>query len=401
MKDFQALLDDASVCAARRMLHDTDDLTLREQTGLAGIPAPSLQEAERGDWVRCRFAELGLCGIATDEAGNVLARLPGGGEGAPLIASAHLDTVFPAGTPLDISRSEGRICAPGIGDNARGLAALLAIARVMTACRVQLPCPLLFVATVGEEGAGDLAGVKYLFRESSPLLASRGFVSIDGVGSARIVHRAVGSRRLRLAISGAGGHSWADFGTANPLHALGSAVAGMAALELPQQPLTTLSVTRAGGGLSINSIPASAWWEVDIRSEDAASLSAREKDARDRAREAVQSENERRRAGTEPLGLEVSVIGDRPAGATAADTPLVRAAVMATEMLGSVPELIASSTDANVPMALGIPAITLGAGGSAGRIHTRAEWYENDGGARGIERILLTILAAAHADPSR
>jgi acetylornithine deacetylase/succinyl-diaminopimelate desuccinylase-like protein len=175
----------------------------------------------------------------------------------------------------------------------------------------------------------------------------------------------------------------------------------MAALELPQQPLTTLSVTRAGGGLSINSIPASAWWEVDIRSEDATSLSAREKDARDRAREAVQSENERRRAGTQPLGLEITVIGDRPAGATAADTPLVRAAVMATEMLGSIPELIASSTDANMPMALGIPAITLGAGGSAGRIHTRAEWYENDGGARGIERILLTILAAAHASPSR
>lgn len=401
MTDFGALADDARVAAARQMLHDTDDQTIREQTEVATIPAPSLQEAERGEWVRCRFAELGLCDVATDEAGNVLARLPASGEGAPLVVSAHLDTVFPAGTPLDISRSGGRICAPGITDNARGLGALLAIARVLTACGVRLPCPLLLVATAGEEGAGDLAGVKHLFRAGSPLRRCRGFVSVDGVGSTRIVHRAVGSRRLRLAISGAGGHSWADFGTANPLHALGAAVAAAAALELPNEPLTTLSVTRAGGGLSINSIPAGAWFEIDTRSEDAAALAATEKAARNLAREAVKAENERRRAGTRPLDLEISVIGDRPPGATAAETPLVRAAVFATEMLGDAPELIASSTDANVPMALGVPAITLGAGGSAGGIHTCDEWYENTGGPAGIERILLTIVAAAHSGAPR
>ncbi|HEV2129514.1 MAG TPA: M20/M25/M40 family metallo-hydrolase [Longimicrobiaceae bacterium] len=393
------LLSHPAVRHARAAIHARDTQTLREQIELVQIPAPSLQEEERAHEVLARFAAAGLAGTRIDEVGNVLGRLPAMGNGTPeegaVVVCAHLDTVFPAGTDLSVRRQGERILAPGITDNARGLAAMLALVRVMVESGISTSRPLVFAATVGEEGIGDLRGVKHLFREGAPLHTASACVALDGSGVRRIVNRAVGSRRLRIRILGPGGHSWADWGTANAVHALASAVAEMRALPLPPSPRTTLSVTRVGGGTSVNSIPAEAWLELDIRSENQEALERLDGDARDTSQRAAAAENRQRRRGTGALKVQVECIGDRPSGKTPAQAALVRAALAATRAIGERPMLVASSTDANVPISLGIPAVTLGAGGESGGIHTTEEWYSNEGGPEGIERALLTLLAVA------
>jgi tripeptide aminopeptidase len=251
---------------------------------------------------------------------------------------------------------------------------------------------------VGEEGLGDLRGVKHLFREGAPWRAAHAVIALDGTGCTRIVTSGTGSRRLRVTIRGEGGHSWADWGIANPAHALGRAVAGFLALRLPETPRTTLTVARVGGGTSVNSIPEEVWAEIDMRSEDGGTLAALEAGVRREVRAAVEAESGAAARGA-PLEAEIGTIGDRPAGSVPADAPLVEAARAATRAIGEEPEELASSTDANVPMALGIPAITLGCGGDGGAIHTVAEWYRNDDGPRGLERCMLVALAAAGYSP--
>jgi tripeptide aminopeptidase len=384
------------VARARAALHETDTATLEEQLELVGIAAPPFGEEVRGDWLRRRFRQLGLADVAADEVGNVLGRLPGAAErGPPVLVSAHLDTVFPADTDLTVTREDGRFLAPGIADNCRGLAALLAIARVLREAGVATVRPLVFVGTVGEEGVGDLRGVKHLFREGSPWRRAAAFFSIDGTGLRRIVHRGIGSRRLRVTYSGPGGHSWADWGRPNPVHALSSALAELARLPLPARPRTTFTAARIGGGTSVNAIPAEAWTDLDLRSEDGAALRELEERVRGGLQAALSASNGDRRRGALTLRLAIEVIGDRPGGETATASRLVVAARAATRLLGQAPELVASSTDANVPMALGIPAVTMGAGGESGGTHTLGEWYSNEGGATGIERVLLAILAVA------
>lgn len=385
-----------SVARALEVLRETDDRTLADQVELVQIPAPPFGEEARGARVRERFAELGLQNVATDEVGNVVARLPGGrGARAPVLLAAHLDTVFPAGTDLRVRRDGSRIAAPGIADNARGLAAILALARAMLAGGVASRHPLVFAATVGEEGRGDLRGVKHLFRDGSPWREAAGFIALDGTGCRRIVHRALGSRRLRATVTGPGGHSWADWGRANPIHALGVALADVARYTPPLHPRTTLTAGRMQGGTSVNVIPREAWVELDLRSEGAAALADLEARVRQSLQAAVRDGNERRQRGTAALELRIDVIGDRPSGEIPADTPVVAAARAATRRIGQRPELIASSTDANVPIALGIPAVALGAGGRSGATHTLDEWYTNEGGPEGLERVLLAALGLA------
>ncbi len=380
----------------RRQAHHTDDQTLAEQLSLVRIPAPPFGEEARGAHVLERFAALGLGDARRDEVGNVLGTwAPSGAEGAPVVVAAHLDTVFPAGTAVEPRTSGKRIHAPGITDNCRGLAGMLAVARIVVASDVRTPRPVLFAATVGEEGIGDLRGVKHLFREGSPLRGAAAFVALDGSGLRRIVYRAIGSRRLRIEIDGPGGHSWSDRGVASPVAALGSAVAGIGGLALPHADRSALTVARVGGGSSVNAIPESAWMELDLRSEVPGVLGRMEDDVRAVLSRAVEAQNVARRGGTPPLRTRVEVIGDRPSGETSAAHPLVRAAAAITGTLGGQPELVGSSTDANVPMALGIPSIAIGAGGDSGGIHTLDEWYANDGGALGVERALLVVLAAA------
>jgi acetylornithine deacetylase/succinyl-diaminopimelate desuccinylase-like protein len=382
---------------ARELAHGTDDATLRDQLELVRIPAPPFGEAERGAEVLARFHALGFAAAAADEVGNVVATLSGEPGHAPVVVAAHLDTVFPAGTDVEPRFEGGRIYAPGITDNTRGLAGMLAVARAARSAGVRTRRPVHFVATVGEEGTGDLRGVKHLFRTGSPLRTAAAFVALDGSGMRRIVQRAIGSRRLRVTVEGPGGHSWADRGSPNPIVALGAATAEISTLALPHPERSSLTVARIGGGTSINAIPDAAWMELDMRSEAPGVLPDIEASVRGIVSRVVREESNGRRTGTHPLRARVEVIGDRPSGETAPNTELVRIATRATAAVGGRPELVSSSTDANVPMALGIPSIAIGVGGDSGGIHTTEEWYSNEGGASGVERALIIILEAAGA----
>lgn len=389
--DARELMGREVVSRARRHIVETDPETVETQIAVAEIPAPPFHEAARGEFTRERLEEAGCDDVSLDEVGNVLGWL--GPKGTPpLVLSAHLDTVFPPGTDVSVTRSNGRLLGPGISDDARGLAAMLTLARTLVACEVPLAGPLLFVATVGEEGPGDLRGVRHLFGPDGDCRTARGFVSLDGAGLSRVVNRGLGVLRLRAVVRGGGGHSWADWGTPNPVHALGVAVERITRVPPQSGPTATATVARWGGGTSINAIPSEAWIELDLRSEVAGLLSRTASAVRTALEEAIVLINETAPAGREPLTLSVDVIGDRPAGITHAAEPLVQSAIAATSVFGVEARLIASSTDANVPMAAGVPAITLGAGGHAGGAHTEHEWFENRDGTDGIVRALLTAL---------
>lgn len=386
------LLDDPAVRRAARHIRATDERTLSEQCALTEIPAPPFGEDARAG----RMAELmraaGLTDVERDREGNVRGGLPGSADGPPFVVAAHLDTVFPPGTDVRVRRRNGRLVGPGISDDGRGLAVLLALARAFGATGLEPPGALLFVATVGEEGPGDLRGVRHLFREGGSARHARGFLSLDGAGMSRIVTGGLGSRRYRVRACGPGGHSWVDYGAANPVHALAGLAADLAALPLPEAPATSLTVARWSGGTSVNAIPREAWVELEVRSEDDGVLAELDAEVRRLASLHVSRTNHGARAGTDPLELEVEDIGRRPAGATAPREGLVRAAAAATRALGAEPELTISSTDANLPMTLGIPAVTMGAGGEAGQAHTPDEWYRNRRGPEGVIRALLTVL---------
>jgi len=385
-----------AVAAARRHIHRNDRETVERMNAIVRIPAPPFGEAKRAEWVSNAFSRIGLRGVSIDEVGNVYGHIgDGASDRGAVILSAHLDTVFPADTPLDLRKDGARVFAPGIADNARGVAAMITVAEAMMRHPVETVHPIVFIATVGEEGVGDLRGVKHIFRPGSAWRDAAAFISLDGTGRRRIVNRAIGSRRFHVVATGPGGHSWADWGVANPIHAIGSAIGRLNQLFIPRTPRTSLSVGRVSGGTSVNAIPAEAWMEIDLRSEAAANLADTETQLRDAISDAIDETNARRRRGTPALTVEVRVIGDRPTGETPPNHPLIRAARAATRILGEQSELVASSTDANIPIALGIPAIAIGAGGDSGGSHTVEEWYSNEGGPEGIERVLLTVLGAA------
>jgi acetylornithine deacetylase/succinyl-diaminopimelate desuccinylase-like protein len=396
--------------SARAFLDSIDDWVLDRQMEVVAIPAPPFQETARGTRMAELMEEVGLEQVTTDEAGNVIGRLvsdrslggiSSGGAVAPetgspvapgpLILAAHLDTVFPSNTDVTVKTDGPRISAPGICDDGRGLAALLATARTLANLHNPLSRDVLFVATVGEEGPGNLRGVRHLFGKGQEATGASGFISLDGVGTDRIILKGVGSVRLRLTLEGPGGHSWMDFGLVNPIHVLARVVARTASIPLPEDPRTTLTVARWGGGKSINSIPQQAWVEIDLRSEGSERLEVLEERVRSISAEEMDN------CGDGSLGHELPTlwiddIGRRPAGQTHPSHPLVRAAVQASRNLGQEPSFMASSTDANLPMSLGIPAITLGAGGRGGKIHTLDEWFENENGPEGILRAVMTVL---------
>lgn len=392
----RALADVEGVRALVDHLRGNDEATLATQIELTEIPAPPFGERARAERVAELLAEAGLEDVAVDTTGNATASRAGSTTQAPLLVTAHLDTVFPAETDVTVQRDGSLLQGPGISDDGRGLAALVALARALGSSDARTVLPLRFVATVGEEGIGDLRGVKGLFggnsvtdgdAAASARAAASAFISLDGAGLERIVSRGLGSRRFRMAIRGPGGHSWVDWGTANPAHALVELGSRLTGLDLPSHPKTTLTVARLGGGKSINAIPQESWLEIDCRSADRdllADLVAR-----------VESTVEAEAAAHSDLDYGLEVIGDRPSGATDDGHPLVQAALAATRLLGEEPQLALSSTDSNVPMAFGIPAITLGCGGEAGKAHTTDEWYRNTKGPDGIVRALYVILSVA------
>jgi tripeptide aminopeptidase len=377
----------SDVAGAVAWARERDEETLGVQVELSEIPSPPFGEERRAARVAELFREAGLEPFS-DEVGNVVALRPGSANGiGPLVVSAHLDTVFPEGTDVAVTRDGDVYRGPGISDDARGLGALVALARMLQASAIRTEAPLLLVATVGEEGAGDLRGVKSLFGQGGAGRDASGFISLDGAGAERIVVDGLGARRYRVEITGPGGHSWVDWGTPNPIHLVARLGDGLTELTLPAAPRCTLTLARIGGGKSINAIPQGAWVEVDTRSASTDDLDDLER--------AIRAAADRVAGGQGGIGVDVAVIGDRPAGSTDRGTLLVRAAIAATEALGGDPFLALSSTDANVPMALGIPAVTVGCGGEAGQAHTTEEWYRNVGGPEGIIRALHTILLTA------
>jgi tripeptide aminopeptidase len=364
----------------------------QEQIRISSIPAPPFGEKERAEYLRKRFMELGFPDAKLDAEGNCVALRRGRSATPVLVVSAHLDTVFPAGTDVTVRREGGKLMAPGISDDACGLAALIAIANALEATQIGTEGSLLFVGTVGEEGEGDLRGVRHLLTRGEWANRIDAFLSFDGAGIDRITNRALGSRRYRVRLRGPGGHSWGDFGEVNPVHALGRAISKLASYPAPKEPRTTFNVGRIEGGSSINAIPEEATMDVDLRSSSGQELIKIDAFFRRAIREAAEEENAVRHHGGRPLELKVDLIGERPSGETPADTPLVKLAWEATEAFGSLPRLDQASTDSNIPISLKIPAVTLGAGGTGSSSHTLDEWYDPRGRDAGLKRALVVIL---------
>src|SRR5213594_3898239 len=397
------LLAHERIRAARHHIERTDEGTLARQAALSAIPAPTGAEGRRAAHVAELFRTIGLCDVMVDHAGNVHGWLGKNGEkSAPVVLAAHLDTAFGVEVDVAVERRGQRLEGPGISDNARGLAALVAVAEAMVAARVPVTRPILFAATVGEEGSGDLRGVKYLLNGNRETGNGKpaAFIALDGAGLDRVIHRALGSKRYHVTYRGPGGHSWAAFGVANPANAVGRATALLADLPPPppHAPRTTCAVVRLGGGTGLNSIPQEAWLDLDLRSEEPKALAKLDVTVRAALARATDDENRRRAPATPPLGIEIQLLGDRPSGVTPRTHPLVQAAIAANRILGKDAELASASTDANVPIALGVPAIALGAGGKAGDAHLTSEWYENTEGALGIIRALLVTAAVAEVE---
>ena len=377
----------ATLPALRRTLDTlraTNAWTIDQQVSICEIPAPPYKEQVRGQELKRRFEQLGLRNVRVDAEGNVIGERPGTTQDAPtVVLSGHLDTVFPEGTDVKVKRDTvdggARLSAPGIGDDCRGLAVVLSVARAMEANKVRTPGTILFVGTVGEEGPGNLRGVRRLFNETLKGQVDY-FISVDGTGLGT-TSRAVGSTRLNVTYQGPGGHSYGAFGMPNPIHALGRAMAKIADVPVPTSPKTTFNVGVISGGQTVNSIPASGTMDLDMRSESAEALAELEKRVRVALDEALREERARWPESKVPLELEIKDIGRRPAYQQKDDAPIVRTALAAAKALGFTSTSDASSTDANISMAMGIPSITMDGGGKGFGAHALSERYED--GPRG------------------
>jgi len=340
--------------------------------------------------------ELGFKDASIDSEGNVIASRRGSGGGRPkLVVSAHLDTVFPEGTDVTVKEKDGLILAPGIGDDSRGLAALLSLIKSINANDLATVGDVMFVGTVGEEELGNLRGVKALFRDHSDI---DGFISIDGLGISRVVNQATGSHRYEMIFRGPGGHSFQEFGLPSAIHAMGRAIAHIAELQTPSDPKTTFTVGTVSGGTSVNAIAGEARMAVDMRSNSTEELLKLEARLLDLVRQAVTEENTRWHS--DKLTVEIKLIGDRPAGIVAMDSPIVQATQRAVTVITRTPRVTfaGSSTDSNLAMSLGIPAVTIGGGGEGGNWHSRNEWYKPVDAYHGPQNALLTVLVLAGLD---
>jgi len=373
--------------------HEAEEIT-SDQIRICSIPAPPFGESERAISLLETFKRDGLSEVGLDAEGNCVALRRGRSLRPLMVVAAHLDTVFPAGTDFSIKRSDGKLFGPGISDDGCGLAAIIALNRTLQRHEIQTGGSLLFVGTVGEEGEGELRGVRHLLTNGEWANQVDAFLSIDGPGADRITNAALGSRRYRVRFSGRGGHSWGDFGVENPVHAVGRAVARLVSYPAPRDPRTTFNVGRIEGGTGVNVIPHEATMFVDLRSASSDELQRLDAFFRRAVREAVDDENTNHCQNEPLLEAAVELIGNRPGGQTPADSPLVELAIAATNFIGRAPRLDQASTDSNMPISLGIPAITLGGGGSSGNSHTLDEWYDPQDRELGLKRALLVILGS-------
>jgi tripeptide aminopeptidase len=363
--------------------------TISDQIRACEIPAPTFQEQKRAEHFKRRFNELGLKNVRIDAIGNVIGERPGAGAGPTLVLAAHLDTVFPEGTDVKVKRTGSILSGPGIGDDCRGLAVILAVARALNEAKIETEGTILFVANVGEEGLGDLRGVRHLFNNELKGRITH-FISVDGTGL-EVTNTAVGVVRYRVTFRGPGGHSFGAFGLASPVHALGRAVEKISRFQVPKQPKTTFNVGRIEGGTSVNSIAHTAWMEVDMRSVSAEELQKLEAEFKRVTQEALDEENARG-ASPDKLTVEMKIVSQRPAGVTPADSPIVKIATAADAALGIKTKLTSGSTDSNIPISLGVPAITIDGGGIGRGSHSLDESFDTTDSHIGTQRALLIVL---------
>ena len=386
------LMNDAAVRAALDAAQRNETRTLELQARICEIPAPPFHEEQRGLELKRLFEELRLKDVRIDKTGNVIGVRPGRSAAPNLVFSAHLDTVFPEGTDVRVTRTGDLMKGPGIGDDCRGLAVMLAVARALDEGKVETPGTITFVADVGEEGLGDLRGMKGLFFDSLKGKIDK-FVSVDGTGLG-ITHIGVGSNRYKVVFKGPGGHSYGAFGMANPIQAMGRAIAKIDAIQVPSLPKTTFSVGRVGGGTSVNAIPFEAWMEVDMRSADATSLKELDNKFQAAIKEAVAEENARWH-NKGPVSVSAELVGVRPPGLTPKESPIVQTAMAVSRAMRIDEVLREGSTDSNVPMNLGIPAITISGGGIGSGAHSLNETFDARDSWRGTQRALLMAIALA------
>lgn len=382
---------------AQRFIQSDYDRFVRELIMLTEIPAPPFKEARRATAYLELLRQYGLTDVEMDPEGNVMGVRTGSGGGLMLAVLAHLDTVFPEGTDVHVKRDGTRLMAPGIGDDTRGLALVLAVVRAMNAAKVRTTSDILFVGNVGEEGEGDLRGVKYLMQKGKYKDRIRQFLAIDGGEQGSITRGGVGSKRYRVVFKGPGGHSYGAFGLVNPAFAMAAAIARFADVHVPSSPKTTFNVGAVRGGTSVNSIPAEVSMDVDMRSESCAELKKLDDVFLSIVKSAVADENRARSTREGRIDADSTVIGERPCGETAMDAPILRTVTGVVQAFGLKPTFGISSTDSNIPMSMGVPALTIGRGGPGGRSHSPAEWTDVNakGVSQSVEVALAIVLAVA------
>ncbi|QDK78380.1 M20/M25/M40 family metallo-hydrolase [Spirosoma sp. KCTC 42546] len=396
--EVKVLADQPAVKKAFQVFIDLEPQTKQDHVTLTEIPSPPFKESVRAKKYAAMLKEAGADSVWIDEVSNVIAKRKGRSGKKTVVVESHLDTVFPEGTDVKIKPHGDTLYAPGIGDDTRGLAAILAVLKGMEKASIETEADVLFVGAVGEEGLGDLRGVKHLLRPGSPKVDS--YIAVDGDGISSIVHRGLGSHRYRVTFKGPGGHSYGSFGIVNPHSAAGKAIyyfTTEADKATRQGVKTTYSVSVMGGGTSVNAIPYESWMEIDMRSESPEKLNEVDQLLQAAIQRALKEENGLKRQGPD-LTVDVKKIGDRPSGKTEATAPIVQHAMAVTKFMNAEPQLDVASTNANTPIALGIPAITIGSGGIGGGEHALNEWWLNDKGYLGMQRILLVLLTEAGLD---
>jgi tripeptide aminopeptidase len=397
-QDVSRLSASSEVRSAFEWFRSRESQVVEWQLEVARIAAPPFGEATRGAWLAERFLEIGLDDVQVDEVGNVFG-VHGGFGNRYVSISAHIDTVFPAATPLNIRQQGRKLYGPAVSDNGAGIAAMLAIAAALKATEARHALPFVFIGNVGEEGEGDLRGMRHVFSTPRWREAIAYSIVVDGAGSDTVVSEALGSRRFEVIMRGPGGHSWSDFGAPSPIIALARAIEIFSQTPVPASPKTTFNVGVIRGGTSVNSIPESASMRVDLRSTSMSEIDRLEKSLRKALEKAIELENQAAalRGSRRPQSVhgEVVAIGNRPAGELAPDARILKVIRAVDAHLGNAAQVQRASTDANVPLSLGREAIAIGGGGSGGGAHTLQEWFDCNGRELGLKRILLTMLALA------
>ncbi|OFV97408.1 MAG: hypothetical protein A3F68_07475 [Acidobacteria bacterium RIFCSPLOWO2_12_FULL_54_10] len=372
-------------------LRQLSDWITQTQIALTEIPSPTFHESNKAQYMAERFRDLGLEQIQTDSVGNVIAERPGY-KSNKIWITAHLDTVVSTRDAIIVKHRDGRLCAPGISDNGAGLASLLGITAALSKCPIETNLGLNFVANVGEEGEGDLMGMRHLFSQRDHCRHAAGVIVLDGGGSEHVTVAGIGSRRFIVELSGPGGHSWNHSDRVNPIRALSAAICMLSQVDLPSEPRTTLNIGAIQGGSAVNAIPQKAWMKVDIRSTDKKEISRLARFLDTFVHKSAEQES---KTATGKLEVRIQQIGDRPVAELKPEAKILKVIQEADQHLGIQTRLERASTDANIPLSLGIEAISIGGGGRGGEAHSSAEWFDPSGRELGLKRILLTTLMLA------